>query len=61
MVIVGATGLGVIVLALGSLTAWGARRRGAGIRLAVLAGVCFPLTWTAWYLRDEAPYKRADS
>lgn len=57
MVVVGAVGLGLIVLASGSLTATGARRRGAGPLLAALAGLCFPITWTVWYVHDQHPYQ----
>jgi len=46
-------------VALVGLTAIGARRRGAGIAVSAVAGVCFPFTWAVWYLRDEHPYRRA--
>jgi len=59
MVIVGVVGLALVVLAFGALTAVGARRRGVGVPLAVVAGLFFPVTWTAWYLRDQRPYQRA--
>ncbi len=52
------TALGVLalpLLALMVLTAVGSRERGNGWRMAVLSGVCFPLTWVAWYARDELP------
>ena len=61
MEIVGVVALALVVLAFGSLTAVGARRRGVGVPLAALAGICFPLTWTVWYLRDQHPYQRAGS
>jgi hypothetical protein len=48
----------LVVVALGVLTALGARRRGAGLPLAALAGSAFPVTWTVWYLRDQRPYRR---
>jgi hypothetical protein len=57
MVTLGITLLGLLVLVLPTLTAVGARRRGAGIPLTVLAGVCFPVTWVVWYVRDEHPYQ----
>ena len=41
------------VLALMTLTALGERRRGARVVTAVVAGLFFPLAWTAWYVRDE--------
>lgn len=40
------------------LTAVGAHRRGAGVAVVVASGLFFPITWTAWYLRDERPYQR---
>ena len=40
------------------LTAWGARLRGRGPLAAVLSGLVFPFTWTAWYLVDERPFSR---
>lgn len=58
MVVVGVAGLAVIGLALGGLTATGARRRGAGYPLAALAGLCFPISWTVWYVRDQHPDRR---
>jgi hypothetical protein len=42
----------VFVLTIMSFTSVGAHRRGAGPALSVLAGICFPVTWTVWYLRD---------
>ena len=58
MVIVSAVVIGIIVLAVVTLTAAGSRRRGTGISLAVVAGLCFPITWVVWYLRDQRPYRR---
>jgi hypothetical protein len=49
----------VFGLPLPVLTAMGAHRRGVRLPLAVLAGLAFPITWAAWYLRDEHPYRRA--
>ncbi|WP_017936414.1 hypothetical protein [Nocardioides sp. Iso805N] len=51
--------VGVIVLALVSapmiLTAVGARRRGD--RLALVAGLFFPVAWAIWYVRDgDSPH-----
>jgi hypothetical protein len=40
-------------LTLGSLTAFGARRRGQRWRFAWLSGLIFPLTWVFWYVVDE--------
>jgi hypothetical protein len=40
-------------LAVGSLTALGARRRGQGWRFAWLSGLFFPLSWVIWYVVDE--------
>jgi hypothetical protein len=48
----------VLPVALAGLTAMGARRRGAGIPISAVAGVCFPFTWVVWYLRDEHPYRQ---
>lgn len=60
MVLLGLTGL-VLVLVLDPLTAVGARRRDAGMAVTVLAGVCFPVTWVLWYVRDQHPYQRVHS
>jgi hypothetical protein len=60
MVIAGLLALMALVLPLPVLTAIGAHERGLSIGLASLAGVFFPITWTAWYLRDEHPYERAN-
>jgi hypothetical protein len=49
----------VFALPLPVLTGMGAHRRGVRLPLAVLAGLVFPITWTAWYVRDEHPYRRA--
>jgi hypothetical protein len=38
-------------LAVGSLTASGARHRGQ--RFAWLSGLFFPVSWVIWYLIDE--------
>ena len=38
-------------LAVGSLAASGARRRGR--RFAWLSGLFFPLSWVIWYMVDE--------
>ena len=43
----------LVLLGVMTLTALGSRRRGTGLALAVVAGACFPATWTAWYVRDE--------
>jgi hypothetical protein len=40
-------------LAIGWLTALGARRRGQRWRFAWLTGLIFPLSWMIWYLVDE--------
>ena len=61
MVLLGLTVLGLLVLVIPTVTALGARRRGAGPGLAVLAGLCFPVTWVVWYVRDEHPYERVHS
>ena len=45
--------MAAIVVALGSLTAMGERRRGGRAVVVVLAGVFFPLAWIGWYARDE--------
>jgi ABC-type polysaccharide/polyol phosphate export permease len=39
-------------------TALGARRRGRGPLLAVVAGLLFPVTWIVWYVRDKSPLQR---
>ena len=44
--------VGALVVTLVVTTGIGARRRGCGIPLIVLAAVAFPVTWTAWYLVD---------
>ena len=49
----------VVVLALPTLTALGARRRGCTLPGAVLAGLCFPLTWVVWYVHDSRPVRHA--
>lgn len=48
----------IALVALMTLTAFGARRRGCRLASSVLAGVFFPVAWTVWYLRDEHPYDR---
>jgi hypothetical protein len=45
-------------LALGALTAVGARRRGAWWLPALLTGLLFPLAWVVWYLKDEPHGRR---
>lgn len=40
------------------LTISGARKRGNGRAASGVAGLFFPITWIAWYLRDEHPYQR---
>jgi hypothetical protein len=35
-----------------AVTAHGAHRRGNRMPLSLLAGLVFPMTWAAWYLRD---------
>jgi len=40
------------VVALAVLTMLGERRRSRSWAVVVLAGMFFPLAWTAWYLRD---------
>jgi hypothetical protein len=40
-------------LAVGSLTARGARRRGQRWRFAWLSGLLFPVSWVTWYMVDE--------
>jgi len=50
----GALGLSAAVwLAVGSLAAWGARRRSQRWRFAWLSGLFFPLSWVIWYMVDE--------
>jgi multisubunit Na+/H+ antiporter MnhB subunit len=53
MLAVGISVLALMLLALGCLTAAGERRRGSGTALAVVAGLCFPVTWVRWYVVDE--------
>jgi hypothetical protein len=49
-----ALGLSATVwLAVGSLTAWGARRRGQRWRFAWLSGLFFPVSGVIWYMIDE--------
>jgi hypothetical protein len=59
MVILAIVVLALGVLALAALTATGEHHRGAGLPLALVAGLCFPVTWTVWYIRDEHPYARS--
>ena len=40
-------------LAVGSLAAWGARRRGQRWRVASLSGLFFPVSWVIWYMVAE--------
>jgi len=40
-------------LAVGSLAAWGGRRRGQRWRFTWLSGLFFPLGWVISYLADE--------
>jgi hypothetical protein len=58
MLVVALLVLAAVSLPLPVLTGLGAHRRGLAIPLAVLTGLCFPVTWTVWYLRDEHPYRR---
>jgi uncharacterized membrane protein len=52
--VIWALGLSAAVwMAIGSLTAWGARRRGQRWRFALLSGLFFPLSWVIWYTVDE--------
>jgi hypothetical protein len=44
--------LGCPWLALGTLTAFGSRRRGRTLRLALLEGLFFPVAWVIWYAVD---------
>lgn len=41
------------LVALGSLTAVGQRRRGGRLAVVVIAGLFFPVAWIGWYARDE--------
>ncbi len=41
------------LLLLATLTALGERRRGARGTTCLVAGLFFPVTWVAWYVRDE--------
>lgn len=41
------------VLVLGVLTGLGSRHRRARWSLAVISGLFFPVTWVAWYVRDQ--------
>jgi hypothetical protein len=43
----------VVWLAVSSLSALGARRRGQRWRFAWLSGLFFPLSWVIWYVVDE--------
>ncbi len=43
----------VVWVLLGSLTAWGARRRGQRWRVAWLSGLFFPVSWVTWYVADD--------
>ncbi len=46
-----------LALSMPVLTCVGARRRGAGVAAALVAGIFFPVTWAVWYARDERPYR----
>jgi hypothetical protein len=46
----------VLIIAVAVLTGQGASKRGAGVQLAVLSGLMFPITWVVWYIHDEQPY-----
>jgi hypothetical protein len=49
-----ALGLSAAVwLAVGSLAARGARRRGQRWGFAWLSGLFFPVSWVTWYMLDE--------
>ena len=50
-----ALGVGALVLAV--LTGLGEHRRGASLPVVVVAGLFFPVTWFAWYFRDERPHR----
>jgi len=58
MVVASLAVIGFVVLAVMTLTAVGSWQRGNGFLLATLAGFCFPITWTVWFLRDEHPHQR---
>jgi hypothetical protein len=47
-----AAGLVIVWLALGVLTAVGARHRGQRWHLAMVSGLLFPIAWVRWYLVD---------
>ena len=46
----------LLVLVLGVLTGVGSRHRGARWSLAMVSGLFFPVTWVAWYVRDQRPF-----
>lgn len=46
----------IVSLPLTVATGLGARTRGMSGLSAILAGLCFPVAWAAWYLLDEHPY-----
>ncbi len=39
-------------------TCLGSRRRGNSYRVALISGLCFPVAWAVWYVRDERPYSQ---
>lgn len=47
-----------VALWLVTLTGMGSRRRGNTYGVALLSGLCFPVTWAVWYVRDERPYSQ---
>ena len=51
--------LAAVSLPLALLTALGAHQRGLAMPAALLTGLCYPVTWTVWYVKDEHPYRRA--
>jgi hypothetical protein len=51
---------GAGALALAVLTGLGEHRRGASLPVDLVAGLFFPITWFAWYFRDERAHHRAE-
>ncbi|GAA4810402.1 hypothetical protein GCM10025786_13420 [Nocardioides caeni] len=56
MIVMAVAAIGGVV-ALAVLTGLGARCRGTSVVLAGVAAVFFPVTWVAWYVRDEVPHR----
>lgn len=57
MIVIGVA-LGMGALSLMYLTGLGEHRRGASTGVVALAAIFFPITWVAWYAKDDLPGRR---